>query len=159
ALDAEPEEAIAEAVGLLGGGQVTEKFVPGDVPDYADVRPGRPCRVVLRQGSQLAGLPRLAQHRREDIALPFSLLQHVGELGLVDQQAFVADARVGLHLLVTDRLPPLLDALALHDGVAYGPDEALARRESRLDASARPLVLCGEQEPVDAAPARSFPRL
>jgi len=57
------------------------------------------CENVSELADAEAVLP---QDRRQRVALPLGLLQHVRELRFVDQQPLVAHAGVGLDLLIAD---------------------------------------------------------
>src|SRR5262249_13408662 len=87
---------------------------------------------------------------RERIALPLDLFQHVGKLRFDDQQALVADTRVRLHLLIANRSPALLDALAFGDRITHRPDEPLAGGQPALHALVVPRLLCRGQEGAQA---------
>src|SRR5262249_19238745 len=157
--DAHPQVAVAEAVGGLGRAQVAAQLVDGAVADQRDVRPGGTGRAVLGQGPQRAGLPGLADGRRERVALPLGLLQDVGVLRLEDEQTLVLDTGVGDDGLVAGGLAALLDLLLFLDRVAHGPDEALTARQPRLHAVSRELLLGLLEQAEDVAPARALAAL
>jgi len=58
------QKAIGKSVCGIGRVQFRAEFVAGDVPDDANMGAGRANRIVLCQGPQVAGIPRLAHGRR-----------------------------------------------------------------------------------------------
>src|SRR5436309_1413211 len=118
--------AVAEAVGRLRSGQSPAQLVDGDVPDERDVRTGRSIRIVPSERGEIARLPSLTECGRDDVSGSGGKLKHLGVFGFVQEQSFVGDSGVGLHLLEAGRLPALLDLLATHDGIADVPDDALS---------------------------------
>ena len=93
--DGDDEEAVEEAVGELGRGEVAEQLVFGDVADDPDVRVGGAQRRVAADRLQPLAVPGVADDRTRRVALAGEDLHHLRELGLDHEPAFVG-RRVGV---------------------------------------------------------------
>ena len=112
-----PQEAIAETVQYHGATHEVSQVVLGAVDNQRNVRARR--RQVRTQAvvRQRLPVPGVAQLGGEGVALALAHLQHLGKLGLYQQQALILHAGVG------DDYP---SALPARTGVAHHIDEAFA---------------------------------
>ena len=83
------KKRLCEAIGELGGGEVAQQLVAGDVPDDPDVRGAGAQRVVAHDRLQRVAVPRLANDRRERVPLAREHLQDLRELLLENEPALV----------------------------------------------------------------------
>src|SRR5262249_54249116 len=102
------------------------------------------------QARESIGFPGLAQDATEGVPLPLHLLEHVGELCFVDEQALVGDALVNGFLAVL-RL--------LGDRVADRPDKTLAARQATEDPTTSPVCIERFQSPARVPPGGALARL
>src|SRR5207253_1876772 len=103
---------------------------------------GRPDRLILREGSEVARIPCLAQDVRQRVALPVHRLQGAAQLRLDDQETLVEDA--GVEDLILARGPLALRiSLPPPDLVPHVEDEPFARYKAALDPLVSPVVIDG----------------
>lgn len=79
-----PEKTVSEPVAGLRISEVFQEFIPGHVPDDADVRARGSGGTVLGEHAQAACIPCLPDYRRERVPVTFRHSQRRGEFRLDD---------------------------------------------------------------------------
>ena len=87
-LHRDPQDPVGKSVACFGISQVLQQFILGHVPDDADMRTGGPGWAVLGEHSQSAGIPCLANDRRE-VSITLQNSKRRGEFRLDDHQPLV----------------------------------------------------------------------
>ena len=137
AADGDEEEAVEEPVGELGGVEVAQQLVFGDVRDDPDVRGAGAQRRVADQRLQAFAVPAVANDRRERVPLAREDLHHLRELRLEDEQSLVG-GRGGV--VVVERVADL-------------GDQPFAAGEPGHQPAAGEVRVGGAEEVLDVVPA------
>ena len=93
ALGPEHQKAVGKAVREFTRSHQTQQLRRSHRADHGDMWISGPQPIAFGGWPHAHAVPTIAQCRRQRVALTLALMQHVGELALDHQQAFIEDGR------------------------------------------------------------------